>query len=355
MRRLVPTPAVSPPRVALSSADRELLIQRVLEAVHSGRPAIQKRSQEMEVELMLRNTLPVGSVTEVDASMPMLSLEEKVVLSSTVPWRRGSCFSCGRQGHGVTRCSRMDVSFPFLLPGWSVDVRNGQYRASRIRGDGRNYTPGKVGWSGREGQPPGSSETIVQLTPGGGGRVLGARQPARQQPVGCVRESRWTPNAQGFPTVGSHSPVDDGRRERPVPDDSGDVSANDPACRTRSMLLCRSIWRKSSRDRTVRWGILVTNSFVTSFIAIDMFFPAPGEPVTGRTTSVQHDSLTSDARPVRCEPRRLAPGGLRTEQTCVQEMLLGGQIESSDSPWASPVVLVTKKTDQRALVSITAC
>ena len=44
-------------------------------------------------------------------------------------------------------------------------------------------------------------------------------------------------------------------------------------------------------------------------------FPAPGEPVTGRTTSVQHEILTSDARPVRCGPGRLAPAGLRTEQT----------------------------------------
>ena len=72
-------------------------------------------------------------------------------------------------------------------------------------------------------------------------------------------------------------------------------------------------------------------------------FPAPGEPVTGRTTSAQHEIQTTDARPVRCGPRRLAPAGLRKEQTCVQEMLHGGQIEPSDSPWASPVVLVTKK------------
>ena len=72
-------------------------------------------------------------------------------------------------------------------------------------------------------------------------------------------------------------------------------------------------------------------------------FPAPGEPVTGRTTTLQHDIATTDARPVRCGPRRLAPAGLRKEQTCVQEMLHGGQIEPSDSPWASPVVLATKK------------
>ena len=89
-------------------------------------------------------------------------------------------------------------------------------------------------------------------------------------------------------------------------------------------------------------------------------FPAPGEPVTGQTTSVQHEILTSDARPVRCEPRRLAPAGLRMEQTCVKEMLSGGQIEPSDSPWASPVVLVTKKdgstrfcVDYRRLNSLT--
>ena len=72
-------------------------------------------------------------------------------------------------------------------------------------------------------------------------------------------------------------------------------------------------------------------------------FPAPGEPVIGRTTSVQQEILTADTRPVRCGPRRLAPPGHRTEQTCVKEMWLGGQIEPSDSPWASPVVLVTKK------------
>ena len=82
-------------------------------------------------------------------------------------------------------------------------------------------------------------------------------------------------------------------------------------------------------------------------------FPAPGEPVTGRSNSVQHEIVTKDGRPVRCGPRR-------KEQECVKDMLTGGQIEPSDSPWASPVVLVTKKdgstqfcVDYRRLNSLT--
>ena len=49
-------------------------------------------------------------------------------------------------------------------------------------------------------------------------------------------------------------------------------------------------------------------------------FPAPGDPVTGRTKSVQPEIITKDARPVRCGPRRLALAGLRKEQDCVQDM-----------------------------------
>ena len=72
-------------------------------------------------------------------------------------------------------------------------------------------------------------------------------------------------------------------------------------------------------------------------------FPALGDPVTGRTQVVHHEIETNSARPVHCGPRRLVPAGLQPEQECVRDMLEGGQIEPSDSPWVSPVVLVTKK------------
>ena len=83
--------------------------------------------------------------------------------------------------------------------------------ASRIIGD-RSAT-----------DPPGGGGGGGASSGGGGGE----RQPAWQQPVGCVHGSRWTPNVQGFPALGSHSPTDDGRCKCPFPDDSGDVSASD--------------------------------------------------------------------------------------------------------------------------------
>ena len=78
MRLLLPTPALSPPRVTLSSSDRELLIQRILEAVRPGQSVIQERSQGPDIELMLWSMLPVRSVTEVDVPTPVPCLEGKV-------------------------------------------------------------------------------------------------------------------------------------------------------------------------------------------------------------------------------------------------------------------------------------
>ena len=69
-------------------------------------------------------------------------------------------------------------------------------------------------------------------------------------------------------------------------------------------------------------------------------FPVPGSTWTD---AVEHNIDTGDSRPIRCAPRRMSPQKIKQEEVCVDEMLTGGQIESSDSPWSAPVVLVTKK------------
>ena len=112
---------------------------------------------------MLRDTLPVGSVTE-EKTSPLASQPAGGTSPLTDDlWERGQCFSCGLHGHGVNRCSRLDIYFPYILLGWSVEVRNGQYRASLMRGDGQDRRRGKEGWFGREGQPPGPSMIVTHL------------------------------------------------------------------------------------------------------------------------------------------------------------------------------------------------
>ena len=69
----------------------------------------------------------------------------------------------------------------------------------------------------------------------------------------------------------------------------------------------------------------------------------PGSTLTGHTNAVEHEIDTGDGSPIRCTPCRISPQKMKKEEECVAEMLTGGQIEPSDSPWSAPVVLVTKK------------
>ena len=80
----------------------------------------------------------------------------------------------------------------------------------------------------------------------------------------------------------------------------------------------------------------------------------------GRCERVQHRINTGNALPVRQPARRLPFGKMKAEQEEIHKMLERGVIEASNSPWSSPIVLVTKKdgsirfcVDYRVLNSLT--
>ncbi|ROT85912.1 hypothetical protein C7M84_003952 [Penaeus vannamei] len=85
-----------------------------------------------------------------------------------------------------------------------------------------------------------------------------------------------------------------------------------------------------------------------------------GDMDLGRTSMVKHHIYTRDTPPIK-QPHRRVPPAKREEMQCaVQEMAKAGIIERSNSPWCSPVVLVTKKdgskrfcVDYRALNAVT--
>ncbi|XP_058494566.1 uncharacterized protein LOC131465683 [Solea solea] len=64
----------------------------------------------------------------------------------------------------------------------------------------------------------------------------------------------------------------------------------------------------------------------------------------GLAKSVEHTIRMSDARPFRERSRRLAPADLEDVRKHLQELLRAGIIKESRSPYASPIVIVRKKS-----------
>ena len=63
----------------------------------------------------------------------------------------------------------------------------------------------------------------------------------------------------------------------------------------------------------------------------------------GRTSLVEHDIYTGDHPPIRQLPRREAFALRPVIRKMVQDMLKQGIVRPSNSPWASPIVLVKKR------------
>lgn len=71
-------------------------------------------------------------------------------------------------------------------------------------------------------------------------------------------------------------------------------------------------------------------------------FTAPGGTL-GHTGIVTHSIDTGDTKHIRIPPRRIPITPKHVMDTEIDKMLENKIIEPSSSPWASPILLVTKK------------
>lgn len=67
------------------------------------------------------------------------------------------------------------------------------------------------------------------------------------------------------------------------------------------------------------------------------------KPTPGRTAVVEHSIHVEDAIPIRQKPYRIPYSRRKVVEKDIQKMLDAGVVRRSNSPWASPIVLVEKK------------
>ena len=114
--KLLQTPALRHPQAVPIPSDRDVLIRQLMEAICPPTPVAQEQSAVTELETLLLNWLPVGSVTEEDAASPDPSTDSAE-----------GCFSCGDLTHTTDQCRTLNESFPFLPTGWQAEHIGDQF------------------------------------------------------------------------------------------------------------------------------------------------------------------------------------------------------------------------------------
>ncbi|CAG2256003.1 unnamed protein product [Mytilus edulis] len=104
----------------------------------------------------------------------------------------------------------------------------------------------------------------------------------------------------------------------------------------------QDLFLESTKERSAEECDIICNllnKFSNAFSKNDMDL--------GLTNLTEHCIETGDARPVKQPPRRVPLAYANEEKKLVDQMLQQGIIQKSHSPWASPLVLVVKKSEEK--------
>ena len=111
------TPTVSPPATAPELSPMDKLVQLLLSETAKREPVPPTPVEPPGLETLLQTYFA-------EQQSPRQELRFRPVRRN---WSDVKCFSCGKTGHSATRCPTLDVTFPFILPGWKAEKTSTGY------------------------------------------------------------------------------------------------------------------------------------------------------------------------------------------------------------------------------------
>ena len=113
LRKLVDilTPGANTTIKAPKPSTLDKLVHLLTEKVAERKPALLATQEPTKFETKLQSFLDSGR-------MPNQEFRQRPVQRD---WSEVKCYSCGKSGHSVTRCPTLDITFPFILPGWKAE------------------------------------------------------------------------------------------------------------------------------------------------------------------------------------------------------------------------------------------
>ena len=111
------TPTVSPPARAPELSPMDKLVQLLLSETAKREPAPPMPAEPGGLETLLQTYFA-------EQQSPQQGLRFRQVRHN---WSDVKCFSCRKTGHSATHCPTLDVTFPFILPGWKAEKTSTGY------------------------------------------------------------------------------------------------------------------------------------------------------------------------------------------------------------------------------------